>query len=92
MQDQDTNEDITKNPYFRPLLIDENIKKLQTLQEFKEHIKLLVLKAYKKDLALIPRLNIHTKHKLESINTLKDKIAKLTKGELINYEKSISTL
>lgn len=92
LQDQDTNEDITKNPYFRPLLIDENIKKLQTLQEFKEHIKLLVLKAYKKDLALIPRLNIHTKQKLESINTLKDKIAKLTKGELISYEKSISTL
>ncbi|WP_394985367.1 DNA primase [uncultured Helicobacter sp.] len=92
LQSQDTGQDITQNPYLRPLLINENIKKLQTLQEFKEHLKILVLKAYKRDLALIPRLNLRTKQKLESINTLKGKIAKLTQGELISYEKSISTL
>lgn len=91
LQSQDIDQDIAQSPYFRPLLIDEHIKTLQTLQELKEHLKILVLKAYKKDLATIPRLHIHTKQKLESINALKDKIAKLTQGELISYEKSIST-
>ena len=83
--------DIAQSPYLRPLLIDESIKKIGSFEEFREHLKVLVLKAYKRDLALIPRLNLHTKQKLESINTLKDKIAKLTQGELISYEKSIST-
>lgn len=92
LHDQSTEQDTTQSPYMRPLLIDENLKKLQTLQEFKEYLKILVLKAYKRDLSLIPRLNLHTKQKLETINTLKGKIAKLTQGELISYEKSISTL
>lgn len=80
-----------ENENLRAIWLNENIKSLETLEEFKAHLRILITQAYKRDLRAVPNLRLDSKQKLESLATIKQKISQLHKGELISYEKSFST-
>ncbi len=80
-----------ENENLRAIWLNENIKSLETLEEFKAHLRILIAQAYKRDLRAVPNLRLDSKQKLESLATIKQKISQLHKGELISYEKSFGT-
>ncbi|MCI7485617.1 MAG: DNA primase [Helicobacter sp.] len=75
----------------RSIWLNSNLKAIRNIKEFKEHLRILITQAYKKDLQMINKLNTDPKQKLETLVTIRNKLTKLLQGELISYEKSFGT-
>lgn len=75
----------------RSIWLNSNLKAIRNIKEFKEHLRILITQAYKKDLQMINKLNTDPKQKLETLATIRNKLTKLLQGELISYEKSFGT-
>lgn len=84
-------QNVQENENLRALWLNENIKSLETIEDFRAHLRILITQAYKRDLRAVPNLGLDSKQKLESLATIKQKISQLQKGELISYEKSFGT-